>query len=95
LYYSGGVTQAEATSVGQRLQAEGFFDGRGAKTVLLSREGGKTVATFVVRKDAVNDPQVLEAYREFARQLSQDIFAGQPVEIHLCDEHLNVQKKLP
>jgi hypothetical protein len=95
VYYAKGVTQADANKVGQRLKAEGFFDGGGAKTVLLSRQGGRPIVSFVIRQEALNNPQVLQFFRELSRQLSQEVFAGQPVEIRLCDEYLHVKKTLP
>jgi hypothetical protein len=81
--------------VGQSLQAAGFFDGRGGKTVLLGREGDRIVVSFVVRPSTVNNPQHLQFFRDFAQELSQQVFAGRPVVIRLCDEHLNVRKTLP
>jgi len=95
VYYARGATQAEAAQVGRHLQAVGFFDGRSPKTVLLAREGPRTVVSFVVLKHALSDPQVLQFFRDFGRELSQQDFGGRPVEIRLCDEHLNIQKTLP
>jgi hypothetical protein len=95
VYYAGRVTKAEARQVGQRLQAAGFFDGRGAKTVLLTREDGRIIVSFVVLKHAVGNPEVLQFFQEFCRELSQQVFGGSPVVVRLCDEHLQVHKTLP
>jgi hypothetical protein len=89
VYYQA-VPREDADRLGQFLQREGFFDGRGPKTVVLKREGGSLVVAFVVNAAAVKKPQVIQEFREFGRQLSQQVFGGQPVEIHLCDEYLSV-----
>ena len=72
-----------------------FFDGQGAKTVQVSRADGKVIVSFVVLRTALNNPEALTWFRELARGLSQEVFEGVPVKIHLCDETLKVMKTVP
>jgi hypothetical protein len=95
VYYSGGVTQGEASAVGVRLQLAGFFNGHDAKTVVLKREKGRVVVSFVILPFAFQDPEILQFFSDFRQELSQQVFGGQAVEIRLCDEYLRVKKTLP
>jgi hypothetical protein len=95
IYYTGGIQEAEVRRVGNVLKRNQFFDGRGAKTVKVSREAGRVIVSFVVIPRAWTDPQVLAAFRDIGQEISQDVFHGEPVTVHLCDENLAVKKSLP
>jgi hypothetical protein len=94
VYYTGGATEAEARAVGRALQRNGFFDGRGGKTVQVSRGGGGFVVSFVVLRNTWDDPQAVAEFRAIAGQLSREAFGGRPVEVRLCDEYLSTRKTI-
>jgi hypothetical protein len=43
---------------------------------------------MVVQKDLEKDPSYLQQRKLAAQQLSRLLFGGEPVEFHLCDEHM-------
>lgn len=91
LYYTKNVTEAEAKKLGEYLVKEGFYDGK-MKTVQLDKEGGTYQFRMVVIEEKRNDESTLEIFKTFASQISKDVFADAPVEIHVCDENLKTLK---
>jgi hypothetical protein len=94
VYYTSGVTEAEARQLGGALQSEGYFNGKGAKTVQVSKQGDRYVVSFVLQPGAWNKPDVLHAFGQFRPQLSQKAFGGKPVELRLCDENMETKKTI-
>jgi hypothetical protein len=92
--FESGATEAEAKKLGTLLQAEGYFDGKGAKSVRISRAGGRAVVEFVLQQNAWFDPQVVKQFEELKPKLSKAVFDGAPVEIRLVDEDLETHKTL-
>ena len=43
---------------------------------------------MVIKKGLESDPDVIQLMKQFASQLSVDVFQGNSVDIHLCDENL-------
>ena len=87
LYHTATVTADEATRLGQYLVAEEFFDGN-EKTVQLNKNGSTYEFRFVVKKGLEDDPEFIATVKAFASELSEDVFDGNQVDIHLCDEYL-------
>lgn len=87
LYHTATVTADEATRLGQYLVAEEFFDGN-EKTVQLNKNGSTYEFRFVVKKGLEDDPEFIATVKAFASELSEDVFGGNQVDIHLCDEYL-------
>lgn len=86
LYYTSSVTKAEAERLGRYL-AKGFFDGN-RKTVQLTKTGNTYEFRMVVKKGIETDPEYIEAAKAFAGEMSEEVFNGSPVDIHLCDDRL-------
>ncbi|OAI47352.1 hypothetical protein AYO44_09590 [Planctomycetaceae bacterium SCGC AG-212-F19] len=99
LFYTDGVSLAEARQLGAMLQEVRIFDDRGIKTVVvLPTSTGFTIRVFT--ESAEPDPRSAAILREAARQvgeldndfyqvlcrrISRDVFAGEPVEMLLFD----------
>jgi hypothetical protein len=94
VYYTRDVTEAEARRLGQFLQEDGYFAGRGPSSVQLSRETDRIVVSFVVKRNAWKDPQIVAGFREIGQDISTRLYGGRLVEVRLCDEELTVQKKV-
>jgi hypothetical protein len=92
--YGNGITKAEAGKLGRALQDRGYFNGKGGKTVQLSKNRAGLVVSVVVRTDAWNDPAVINDFRLLGQQLSREVFAGQVVEVQLCDPSLSPEKSI-
>jgi hypothetical protein len=87
LYYTAAVTKDEAQKLGDFLVREKFFDGN-EKTVQLNKAAGVYEVRMVIKKGFDQDPHNLELFKEFAAQISRDVYGSAPVDIHLCDEYL-------
>lgn len=87
LYYTSGIAEEEARKLGEYLVRDDFFDGK-PKTVQLIRGGKALELRIVVKAGAERDPQTRESFRQFGLEISRNVFNGDPVDVHLCDEHL-------
>lgn len=87
LYYTSNISSYEAHQLGNYCIQEGFFDGN-SKTIQIDKNGGVYEFRMVIKKGLENDPDVLDVAKIVAFQLSQDVFNGNQVDIHLCDEYL-------
>ncbi len=87
LYFTPGVTAAEAKRLGDYLTKSGFFAGEN-KAVQLAKSG----ATYQVRTPVTDGfdrlPDTAETARRFAAELSEAVFDSAPTELHLCDGNL-------
>ena len=81
-------------SLGNYLVEAQYFQGTPA-TVQLDRAGETMLVRLVVKEDAARDPKYLEVFRIFRRKLSKEVFDGKPVEVHLCDQHLQTLQSIP
>lgn len=87
LYYQEPVTEAEARRLGEYLVQSGYFAGREI-TVQLRRQQNTYQVRMVVQKQFMNDPNYRRTFTDFGRQIGQNVFPGQRIELHLCDEQL-------
>ena len=87
LYYTSNVTLAEANKLGKYCVQEQLFNGN-RKTVQLDKEGSTYLFRIVVKKGLENDQEYINIAKATAAQLSREVFNGQQVDIHLCDENL-------
>jgi len=87
LYYTSKVTEAEARKLGEFLLKGEFFDGR-AKDTQLNKTGATYEFRMVPKKGLENDQATIETFKQVAREISSNVFADSPVEVHLCDEKM-------
>jgi hypothetical protein len=92
VYYKGDVSEEEARRLGQFLVNTEYFNNQGAKTVQLVREDGKIQVRFVVKDGVWNNTTQVNMFKDYGSQISGEVFAGNPIELHLCDVNLNTQK---
>jgi hypothetical protein len=88
IYYTSGISGAEARKLGEALRKEGFFDGKSAKTAQLARSGVGLEVSLVVKPNTWNDASVLTSVRHMSARLSEQAFEGRAVTLHLCDGYL-------
>ncbi|MCL2044628.1 MAG: SH3 domain-containing protein [Treponema sp.] len=94
VYYTSAVTESEVDLLGAFLITEGFADGD-VQTVQLSKTGETFEFRIVIERDEEEDLFLREILQEFAIILSQNVFNGSPVDIHLCDERLQTLVVIP
>jgi hypothetical protein len=87
LYYTSQVTETEANKLGEYLVKEKFFDGT-RKTVQLNKSGGTYEFRMVVLRDAEKERGAAKQFSAVSRELSENVFNGGKVAVHLCDDHL-------
>jgi hypothetical protein len=92
IYYSKRATRDDAVKLGELLKSMDFFDGKGAKTVLIGRtEDGGTRVSFVVGN--WTDPSLLK----FFKKVGEDVAAAgfpKPVRVILCDDGLSEKHEI-
>ena len=87
LYYTSSVTMEEANRLGDYLVEAGFFDGN-EKTVQLTKAGSTYEFRMVIKKGLDEDEEYIAIAKIFAEELSRDVFNGDQVDIHFCDDQL-------
>ena len=60
----------------------------------LEKEGDTYQFRMVVKEGYEEKEEFINLAKQFANELSADVFEGAPVEVHLCDEHLETLKKV-
>ena len=85
LFYKSPVTQAEGQKLGSYLVSAKFF---GERTVncQLTRSEDTYAFRFPTKKGLENDPEKVAGLKALARLLSQEVFNGTKVDIHMCDD---------
>jgi hypothetical protein len=94
VYYAKGATEADARALGNFLREAGFFDDENPAAVRVSRDGNRTVISFIVQARAVHDVEAQDTLRQIGRQASQEVFGGRPVVVEMCDGEFKVKKRL-
>lgn len=87
LYYTKNVEEADANKLGKYLVDTEFADGN-EKSVQLNKKGSTWEFRLVVKKGMDQDEEYVAIAKEFAAQLSADVFDNEQVDIHLCDDKL-------
>jgi hypothetical protein len=91
VFYSSAVSRDEADAFARHIRAEVGDDGV-ERTFTLTRRDDVVEVRLPCNPNVLNDPAAQEALRRDARALSAKVFKKAPVELHLCDGSLNVQK---
>jgi len=94
IFYTSSVTVNEVDILGAYLITGGFADGD-KKTVQLNKSGNTYEFRMVVKKGIEQDPAYRELTKEFAIELSDYVFNGQKVDIHLCNDKLQTLFVIP
>ena len=92
VYYSHAATLEDATALGHALQTIGFFSDRGG-AVLLSKNAGGSIVSFVLQQGRWNSPAAVLSFQEIGRRIAATV-SGFPIEIRLVDPAWNVQKTI-
>ena len=97
LYYTDKVSETEAKKLGDYLVAENFFDPASPTviSVQLNKEGDTFQFRMVVKEGLEKDENNLKTFKVVMGELSEKVFAGGKVEIHLCDKTLKTLKAIP
>jgi hypothetical protein len=90
VYYEGYSTLADAQTLGQKLQAMGFFTGQGANVFLKKHTNGTTLA-FVVTDGTWNDAKMVADFESITRSVAPSI-GGLPIDMRLLNTTLVVEK---
>ena len=95
VYYTKGIEKAEATKLGQYLISSKFADGR-KKSVQLAKDEKTNRYSFrmVTAEKAAKDSTYNFIFKLMARQISDSVFVGKPVDFHVCDNTFNTLKVL-
>ncbi len=94
VYYLPPATEAEARATAEFLVGIRVFDGR-PRSVQIARSTAGIILKAVVGREAADDPGTTRAFRTIGEGISQKVFAGTPVEVHLCDANLETLRPLP
>jgi len=94
LFYTSQVTEGEAKKLGDFLVKEQFFDGA-KKTVQLNKTGGTYEFRMVSKAGTDKDQKMVDLAKNFAKQISLEVFNGSDTVIHLCDDHLKTLRVVP
>ena len=93
LYYTDNVTETDAKKLGDYLVKSGFFGGKKV-TVQLDKAGATYQFRMVVMPEKQNDEPTAVLMKAFAGEISEEVFGGAPVELHICDDSLKTIKVL-
>ena len=88
LYYTSVVSEREAYRLGEFLVDSEFFDGE-LKTVQIDKTGNTYEFKMVIKKGIDKDEEFIQIAKIFSNKLSENVFDGYDVDIHMCDEYLN------
>ena len=89
LYYTESVTSEQAQSLGEYLVKGEFFANDGnERTVQLNKSGSTYEFRMVVKTGLDQDQATIDLMKEVAAELSANVFNGETVDVHLCDDTL-------
>ena len=94
LSYRNPVTNSEAQNLGKFLTEQGLFDGRSV-AVLLTKTENTYEVRLPTKKGIENLEGVPQEFVSLAYQISETVFDGKPVDLHLCDEWLRTKMVIP
>lgn len=93
VFYGGTATQAQAQALGQSLQSQGFFTGKGSD-VYLDRNSDGVVVSFVVAEGVWEKPSLVTDFEQMVRQAAPTV-GGLPLHLRLLSTNLDVEKDEP
>ncbi len=93
VFFSADVPREDARRLAGYL-AGMLADAPGKVTFKLARRGAAVELHMVVRQELLGDPSFLAGLRGDLEEIAANVFRGAPVELHLCDDGLNVVRVL-
>jgi hypothetical protein len=94
LFYTSEITDAEADKLGEFLMESEFADGE-EKTVQIAKTGSTYDFRMVVKKGLEEDQEYAVIFKQFATDISKNVFNNAPVDLHACDEYLETLRVFP
>jgi hypothetical protein len=91
VYYSGSATKQDAQSLGDALKTSGYFTDRGAD-VFLSKGADGTIVSFVVNKDYLSKPGIIDSFEEAGRQVAP-VVGGFPIQVRLVNSAREIKQE--
>ena len=87
LYYTDIIKVTEAKALGDYLMNEGFFkEDDNERSVQLDKAGTTYEFRIVIKKGLEKDDDTIDLMKIFTTELSDNVFNGASVDIHLCDD---------
>lgn len=96
LYYTDNVEEETAQEVGDYLLENNFFFNNDGSEVSaqIDKDGDTYILNFVVKEEKWEDEQVHTAMEMIGTIISNDVLDNSPVEVHICNNKLESQKKI-
>jgi tetratricopeptide (TPR) repeat protein len=91
LYFTSSISLYEANKLGSYLVEKHFFEGM-PLAIQLNKDCSTYQFRLALNKEVEVSEDDMKIFKSFSRELSNNVFGGSPVEIHLCDE--NFQTKI-
>ncbi|MBF8984015.1 hypothetical protein IZY60_10735 [Lutibacter sp. B2] len=89
LYYTENVTVEEAQALGDYLVKEGFFTNDGNESsIQLNKTADIYEYRMVVNEGFEQDQDMIDAMKLVAHEISEKVFNGASLNVHLCDDTL-------
>jgi hypothetical protein len=92
IYYSGSASEQDAGALGRLLKEDGFFSDRGA-TVMLSKDKGGTVVSFMVQEGTWHDQRMIDNFQELGREIAPTV-GGFPIKVRMANTHRETQREM-
>jgi len=93
LFYTSSVTKDETIRLGEYLVEADLFDGK-PKTAQIDKSGDTYKFRIIAMEGAEKNPLFMVAFQQVGANLSENVFDGAPVEIHVCDNNFKTVKVL-
>ena len=90
--YSGSATKEDGQVLGEKLKQIGYLSDKGV-TVMLSKDKGETVVSFVVREGIWNQPEMISGFEDVGRQIAPSV-GGFPIKVLLMDSSRQTKKQM-
>jgi hypothetical protein len=93
IYYTDNVSEADADLIGNYLIEIEFTDGS-TKSVQLDKPEDALQVRFVTKEGIEDDPIYIFLFEEIKNEISESLYDGKSIEVHLCDNKFNTLKVL-
>jgi hypothetical protein len=94
IFYTSAVSENDVDKLITYLVNSEFIDG-GEKTVQLNKSGNTYEFRMVVKKGIEQDQEYKDLGKIMGAEISQNVFEGQNVDVHFCDDKLKTLVVLP